>query len=86
MKTWIEYTSPDETMIAGWWEATPGTYYAEYASWEFIHLIEGKVIITQDGEEPVEVGPGDAFVFEADFKGHWEIVEPVKKHFTIKLK
>lgn len=86
MKTWIEYKSPDETMIAGWWEATTGTYYAEYASWEFIHLIEGKVIITPDGGEAVEVGPGEAFIFEADFKGHWKIVEPVKKHFTIKLK
>lgn len=23
MKTWIEYTSPDESMITGCWEATP---------------------------------------------------------------
>ncbi len=86
MKTWIEYTSPDETMIAGWWEATPGTYYAEYSGWEFVHLIEGKAEITPDGGHTVTVGPGDAFVFEADFKGHWKIIEPIKKHFTIKLK
>ena len=47
-------------------------------------------VITDDlagwTKEPVEVGPGDAFIFEADFKGFWKIVEPIKKHFTIKLK
>lgn len=85
MTTWIEYSSADGKVIAGWWHATPGIYYAEYAGWEFVHLIEGKAIITPQGGKPVEVGPGDAFVFEADFKGEWEIVEPVKKHFTIRF-
>ncbi|SEG56517.1 cupin domain-containing protein [Marinobacterium lutimaris] len=86
MSTWIEYTAPDESMIAGWWTATPGTYHATYASWEFIHLIEGKAIITPEGGESVEVGPGDAFVIEADFVGTWEIIEPILKHFTIRMK
>ncbi len=86
MTTWIEYTSDDGSMISGWWEATPGTWHATYASWEFIHLIEGAAIITPDGGEPVEVGPGDAFVIEKDFVGTWEITAPFVKHFTIKLK
>jgi uncharacterized protein len=86
MKTWIEYTSPDQSMIAGWWSATPGTYHATYSSWEFIHMMEGKAIITPDGGEAVEVNAGDAFVLEADFVGTWEIIEPILKHFTIRLK
>lgn len=86
MTTWIEYTSADETMIAGWWEATPGTYRASYSGWEFIHLIEGKVVITPDGGEPVSAGPGDAVVLEKGFEGTWQIEEKVRKHFTIKLK
>ena len=47
MKTWIEYTSDDKSMISGWWEATPGTYHASYESWEFVHLIEGQITIRQ---------------------------------------
>ncbi|MDO6461603.1 cupin domain-containing protein [Granulosicoccaceae sp. 1_MG-2023] len=86
MSTWIEYTSADESMIAGWWSATPGTYHATYSGWEFIHVIEGKAIITPDGGEPVEVNPGDALVLEADFSGTWKIIEPILKHFTIRTK
>ena len=48
-------------------------------------MIAGRIIITPDGGEPVEVGPGDAFVVEADFKGTWKIVEPVTKHFVVKV-
>lgn len=86
MSTWIEYTSPDESMITGCWSATPGTYRASYAGWEFVHLIEGEVAITEDGKAPVTLLPGDAFMVEAGFNGTWEIKKPVFKHFAIKLK
>lgn len=86
MKTWIEYTSPDESMITGCWEATPGTYHTSYAAWEFVHMIAGKVIITPEGGEPQTYQAGDAFMVEADFVGTWEITETVFKHFAIKLK
>jgi uncharacterized cupin superfamily protein len=86
MKTWIEYTSDDESMISGWWEATPGTYHVSYDSWEFAHLIEGQITITPDGGSPQQVGPGDAFVVEKGFKGTWKIQQKVLKHFAIKLK
>lgn len=84
MKTWIEY-STDEA-LCGTWEATVGTYEATYTSWEFVHLMQGKIIITPEGGEPYTVAAGDAFVVEKDFKGTWEIVEDVRKHFYIKLK
>ncbi|MBT5001478.1 MAG: cupin domain-containing protein, partial [Tateyamaria sp.] len=50
-----------------------------------VHVIEGKVIITPDDGEPVKIGSGDAFVVEAGFKGTWEIIKTVRKHFDIKL-
>jgi len=86
MKTWVMHTSEDGSMISGYWEATPGTYHATYTEYEFVHLIEGKIIITADGQSPVTVKAGDAFVVEASFKGTWEIVESVRKHFDIRLK
>lgn len=86
MSTWIEYTAPDESMIAGWWAANPGTYHATYSGWEFIHVIEGEAVITPEGGEPVTILPGDALVLEADFVGTWEIKKPILKHFTIKMK
>jgi uncharacterized cupin superfamily protein len=86
MKTWVEYTSGDGSMISGWWAATPGTYHATYAAPEFVHMIEGEITIAPDGGRPVKVGPGDAFVVEADFKGTWVVEKEVFKHFSIKLK
>jgi len=84
MKTWIEYAT-DEALV-GTWEATVGTYHATYSSFEFVHLIEGKIIITPDGGEAYTVKAGDAFCIEKDFAGTWKIEENVKKHFYIKLK
>lgn len=85
MKTWVLHTSADGTMMSGYWEATQGSYHATYTAYEFVHLIAGKIIITPDGGAPVTVVAGDAFVVEKDFKGTWEIVEAVRKHFDFKL-
>lgn len=85
MKTWVLHTSKDGSMISGYWEATPGAYHAVYTEYEFVHVIEGRMTITPDGGAPVHLGPGDAFVVEADFKGLWKIEETIRKHFDIKL-
>ncbi len=83
MKTAVQHTTADGKILSGTWQATPGTYHASYTDYEFVHMIAGRIIITPDGGKPVEVGPGDAFVVEADFKGTWKIIEPVRKHFVV---
>ena len=85
MKTFVQHTSADGSMISGFWEATPGTYRAEYKGFEFVHLLAGHIIITPDGGEPVEMKTGCAFVVEPGFSGTWEIKEPVRKHFTARI-
>lgn len=86
MKTWIQHTSNDESIISGVWHATIGFYHTTYVAYEFVHLMEGNITITPDGGESQDYGPGDGFVVEPGFKGVWEITKPVKKHFVIKLK
>jgi uncharacterized cupin superfamily protein len=85
MKTYVQHTSADGSMISGYWEATPGTYHATYTEYEFVHIMEGRLTITPDGGTPVVLGPGDAFVVEAGFKGLWKIDETIRKHFCIKV-
>ena len=66
----------------------PGTYRAVYTGFEFVHLLAGRVVITPDGGEPVEMTPGCAFIMEPGFTGTtgtWEIKEPVAKHFTAQI-
>ena len=86
MQTWVQHTSLDGSVISGTWAATPGTWFAEYKFYEFVHLIEGQIIITPEGAAAVTLNHGDAFVVEPGFKGTWKIVTPVTKHFCIKLK
>ena len=86
MKTWIQHTSTDGSIISGVWQATPGFWHTTYAAYEFVLLIEGSLTITPDGGETQSYGPGDGFVVDAGFKGVWEIKTPVKKHFVIKIK
>ncbi|TPK96612.1 cupin domain-containing protein [Mesorhizobium sp. B2-4-12] len=85
MQTAVQHTTEDGKVMSGTWRATPGTYHATYTDYEFVHMIAGRIIITPDGGTPVEVGPGDAFVVEADFKGTWKIIEPVTKHFVVRV-
>ena len=85
MKTWILNTSNDGSMISGYQEASPRTYYAVYSEYEFMHVLEGKVIITPDDGDSILLVAGDTFVVEADFKGTLEIIQTVRKYFDIKL-
>lgn len=85
MTTWVLHRAADGTTLAGYWECTTGTYHATYGAAEFVHLIAGRIVITPDGGLPVTVSAGDAFVVDADFKGTWEVTEPVRKHFSFRL-
>ena len=85
MKTWVLHTTTDGTMMSGIWECTPGSYHATYSAYEYVVLIAGKIVITPDGGTPVTVEAPDAFVIEKDFKGTWDIIEPVRKHFDFRL-
>ena len=84
-KTTVQHTTEDGKILSGTWEATVGTFHATFAAYEFVHMISGRITITPDGGEPVEVGPGDAYVVEANFKGTWKITEDVTKHFVVAL-
>jgi len=86
MKTWIQHTSNDGSLISGEWHATTGFYHTTYAAYEFVHLIEGRITITPDGGEAQHYVPGDSFVVEPGFTGVWEITAAVRKNFVIKIK
>lgn len=85
MKSWVLHTAADGTMMAGIWECTPGSYHATYTAYEYVVLIAGRIVITPDGGTPVTVAAPDAFVVEKDFKGTWDIIEPVRKHLDFRL-
>jgi uncharacterized cupin superfamily protein len=79
---WRCYSSEDGKRMAGVWESTPGTYQVGYDKWEFCHVLSGSCVISSERGAPIRLSAGNAFVIEPGFKGLWEVIETMRKHFV----
>lgn len=76
------YESPDKLFAAGIWTCRVGRFRIDFGRDEFIHLLEGVVIVSDAEGVSKTYRAGDAFVTPKGFSGTWDVIEPVKKHFT----
>jgi uncharacterized protein len=81
-RTWNHFTGEDNRLNCGIWERSPGKVSVDFKYWEFFHLIEGEVIITNENGESWTIRKGEAAIIPAGFKGTWDTVEPVRKHYV----
>jgi uncharacterized cupin superfamily protein len=75
----------DGKLYAGVWEATPGKWRIAYEEWEYVHLLSGRSIITEDGGAAHAINAGDSFLIRPGFTGTWEVLETITKQYVIKL-
>ena len=80
----IAMQSDDKTMTCGFWECTEGKFEWNYTWDEFVHVLEGQVIITEDGGDSHTLNPGDTARFSPGMKTFWHVTKPIKKMFTIR--
>lgn len=66
------------------WECGVSKFEWEYTQTEKCLILEGKVTVTDNPEtgQSVSFGPGDFVTFPSGLKCHWDITEPVRKHYT----
>jgi len=83
--TWNHWTGESERLYCGVWESSPGKVRVDYAEWEFCHFIAGVAVLTNEAGESWTLRAGDAFIIPPGFRGTWETVEPVRKHYVILL-
>lgn len=57
----------------------PWTYDAS----ESCYFLDGDVVVTPDGGEPVEIGKGDFVVFPVGMSCTWKIRKAVRKHYQM---
>lgn len=81
--TWNQFTGENDRLFCGTWECTPGKVKVNYSEWEFCHLLSGKAVLTNEAGESWTLKKGDGFIIPAGFKGTWETVETVRKHYVI---
>ena len=70
--------------IYGWpvWSKEVSTFPWSYDRQESCYILEGKVIVTPDGGEPVEIVEGDMVTFPKGMSCTWDIKENIKKHYN----
>ena len=64
------------------WEKEVSIFPWTYDANETCYFLEGDVIVTPDGGEPVQMGKGDRVTFPAGMSCIWEIRQPVRKHYS----
>lgn len=74
-----------EGLFAGLWQSTPGAWRVEYTEWEYCRILSGRSVLSEDGGEPLLLGPGDAVVIWPGFRGVWEVVETTLKDYVIRV-
>ena len=82
-KTWNHFTGEEGRLYCGIWESTPGKVEINCVEWEFCHFMQGKAVLTNDKGKKWTLKKGDAFIIPAGFKGTWETVKKVRKHYVI---
>jgi uncharacterized cupin superfamily protein len=48
---------------------------------ERAYLLEGEIVVTPDGGEPVTLIPGDYVIFPDGLKSIWQVTKTLKKHY-----
>jgi uncharacterized protein len=77
------WSAGDDLTESGIWECAPGPSRWELETNEFVHVLSGKMTVTPDGGEPVELGPGDTALFPSGWAGTWDIAETLRKLYVI---
>ncbi|MEE6169917.1 MULTISPECIES: cupin domain-containing protein [unclassified Mycolicibacterium] len=83
----VPFIDEDHGIRSGVWEAQPGLSRWEFIDrGEIIHVLEGRMIVTQDGGSPVTLEAGSAAFFPIGWTGTWEIQERIRKFFVVYAK
>ncbi len=65
----------------GIWTKEVSKFPWHYDEKETCYFLEGEVVVTPEGGEPVRVGKGDLVTFPEGMSCEWDIRRPVRKHF-----
>jgi uncharacterized protein len=71
-------------LYCGLWQSTPGTWRVSYDEWEYVHILEGHSILTDESGNQTHLQAGDSYIIRPGFRGTWEVVETTLKDYVIR--
>jgi len=83
----VEHNPSDERLnelgVPDWpiWTKEASEFPWSYDSRETCYFLEGDVVVTPDGGDPVQMGKGDFVAFPKGMSCTWNIRKNVKKHY-----
>jgi uncharacterized protein len=87
-KITIEHNPSEERLkelgVAGWeiWEKEVSQFPIDFDETESAYVLEGEILVTPAGGEPVRIVAGDLVSFHAGLDSQWEVVKPLRKHYS----
>ena len=63
------------------WTKGVSTFPWTYGEREIAYVLEGEVVVTPDGGQPVKFGSGDLVTFPAGMSCTWDVRQPLRKHY-----
>lgn len=79
----IFFSNAEGTLNAGVWECTPCTEkIRDYPYDQCCFVLEGTLVITDDGGHTETFRPGDAFMIPRGFHGSWRMTERYRNFFV----
>ena len=60
----------------------PSEFDWQYSSTEVAYVKKGRVIVTEEGGEEVEIKTGDLVTFPKGMKCRWKVLERIEKVYT----
>ena len=65
------------------WSKGVSEFEWTYDKKETCYIIEGKAILTPEGEEPITIVEGDMIFFPQGLKCNWKIIEAIEKNYIL---
>lgn len=77
----------EQLEVTSWptWTKEVSEFPWSYDAAETCYFLEGDVVVTPEGEEPVQMGKGDLVTFPAGMSCTWKIRSAVKKHYCFSV-
>lgn len=73
-----------ELGVSKWaiWEKEVSKFPIDFGSTECAYVLEGEILVTPKGGDPVRIVAGDLVAFHAGLDSQWEVVKPLRKHYS----
>lgn len=64
------------------WEKEVSEFPIDFDETECAYVLEGEILVTPKGGEPVRIVAGDLVAFHAGLDSQWQVVKPLRKHYS----